>query len=67
MTNLYLTGTHISQKEKESVAQVAKKFGIDRKILIQVNRLERRKSFRRNSTILIPNNRCNNYILSYQC
>ena len=43
-------------KRKESVAQVAKKFGIDRKILIQVNRLERRKSFRRNSTILIPNN-----------
>ncbi|MFQ3367952.1 MAG: membrane-bound lytic murein transglycosylase D [Methylophilaceae bacterium] len=42
-------------KKKESVAQVAKKFGIDRKILIQVNRLERRKSFRRNSTILIPN------------
>jgi membrane-bound lytic murein transglycosylase D len=42
-------------KRKESVAQVAKKFGIDRKILIQVNRLERRKSFRRNSTILIPN------------
>jgi len=42
-------------KKNESVAQVAKKFGIDRKILIQVNRLERRKSFRRNSTILIPN------------
>jgi len=42
-------------KKKESVAQVAKKFGIDRKILIQVNRLERRKSFRKNSTILIPN------------
>ena len=42
-------------KKKESVAQVAKKFGIDRKILIQVNRLGRRKSFRRNSTILIPN------------
>ena len=42
-------------KRKESVAQVAKKFGIDRKILIQVNRLERRKSFRKNSTILIPN------------
>jgi len=42
-------------KKKESVAQVAQKFGIDRKILIQVNRLERRKSFRRNSTILIPN------------
>jgi membrane-bound lytic murein transglycosylase D len=42
-------------KKKESVAQVAKKFGIDRKILIQVNRLERRKSFRRNNIILIPN------------
>ena len=42
-------------KKKESVAQVAKKIGIDRKILIQVNRLERRKSFRKNSTILIPN------------
>jgi membrane-bound lytic murein transglycosylase D len=42
-------------KKNERVAQVAKKFGIDRKILIQVNRLERRKSFRRNSTILIPN------------
>jgi len=42
-------------KRKERVAHVAKKFGIDRKILIQVNRLERRKSFRRNSTILIPN------------
>jgi membrane-bound lytic murein transglycosylase D len=42
-------------KKKERVAQVAKKFGIDRKILIQVNRLERRKSFRKNSTILIPN------------
>ena len=41
-------------KKNESVAQVAKNFGIDRKILIQVNRLERRKSFRRNSTILIP-------------
>ena len=33
----------------------AEKFGIDRKILIQVNRLERRKRFRRNSVILIPN------------
>ena len=42
-------------KRKESVGQVAKKFGIDRKILIQVNRLERRKRFRRNSVILIPN------------
>jgi len=42
-------------KRKERVAHVAKKFGIDRKILIQVNRLERRKSFRKNSTILIPN------------
>ena len=42
-------------KKKERVAQVAKKFGIDRKILMQVNHLERRKSFRRNSTILIPN------------
>ncbi len=47
--------TPYKPKRKESVAQVAKKFGIDRKILIQVNRLERRKSFRRNSTILIPN------------
>jgi len=42
-------------RKKESVAQVAKKFGIDRKILIQVNRLERRRTFRKNSTILIPN------------
>jgi len=42
-------------KKKERVAQVAKKFGIDRKLLIQVNRLERRRSFRKNSTILIPN------------
>ena len=47
--------TPYKPKRKESVAQVAKKFGIDRKILIQVNRLERRKTFRRNSTILIPN------------
>ena len=47
--------TPYKPKRKESVAQVAKKFGIDRKILTQVNRLERRKTFRRNSTILIPN------------
>ena len=56
--------TPYKPKRKESVAQVAKKFGIDRKILIQVNRLERRKSFRRNSTILIPNKDANNNVFS---
>ena len=41
-------------KNGEKVYQVAKKFGINTKVLAQINQISSRKRFRRNSIVLIP-------------
>tara|TARA_B110000967_G_C18795425_1_gene515489 strand:- start:337 stop:1263 length:927 start_codon:yes stop_codon:yes gene_type:complete len=41
-------------KPGEKVYQVAKKFGVNTKLLAQVNQISSRKKFRRNSIVLIP-------------
>ena len=41
-------------KPGEKVYQVARKFGINTKLLAQVNQISSRKKFRRNSIVLIP-------------
>ena len=41
-------------KKGERINTVAKKFGIDSKLIRQVNRLKGRKTFRRNSIVLLP-------------
>ena len=41
-------------KKGERIKTVAKKFGIDSKLIKQVNRLKGRKTFRRNSIVLLP-------------
>ncbi|MDC0422680.1 transglycosylase SLT domain-containing protein [Methylophilaceae bacterium] len=43
-----------SPKPGEKVYQVARKFGINTKLLAQVNQISSRKKFRRNSIVLIP-------------
>ena len=41
-------------KPGEKIYQVAKKFGVNTKLLAQVNQISSRKRFRKNSIVLIP-------------